>query len=297
MKIPFAMAAALVLSGCGVPPLITMASAALDSMSLLSTGKSFTGHAMSAATKKDCAVWRVVGDQDVCREFDAGKKSRLVVAAENWERGFEIVGLTESEPYIVRRATSKPVMLALVDPVVLPQFAADGAATPDADRAGLDIRLPSGPVAESFLAIEPAPDADRLAPGSAEAPWVLPLGRAPADAIERARERPYAPPPVSSGAVHDASSGAPEPAKVLVLGSFARLDNAKRVARMRSGLRPAIVRTRLGGATFYRVIVGTGGVDRRRQLASLGQSAWAADVCAPGSIGNRCVVLPAVFRR
>ncbi len=306
MKIPIAVAAALALSGCGLPPALTVASYVFDGMTLLSTGKSVGDHALSAAAKKDCAVWRVVRDQEVCREFNAGKKSRFVIAAEKWERGTEIVGLTESEPFIVRGPAAKPVLLALVDPVVLPQFAGDGDGTPRADGAGLDIRVPSGPVAESFLAIEPAPGADRLARGSAEAPWLVPVGYAPVEAAERARDRPGAPPPVSSGAVQDASSGAPGPApgKVLVLGSFTRLDNAKRIARLWSGFRPAIVGARLGGESFHRVIIEAPGGDvdrRRRQLASLGQSVWVADVCTGGNfaenVDRRCVMLPAVFGR
>ena len=84
MKSLIAMAAALALSGCGLPPLITVASAALDGMSLVSTGKTVGGHALSAAAKKDCAMWRVVKNEDVCRDFDTGKKSRFVLAAENW---------------------------------------------------------------------------------------------------------------------------------------------------------------------------------------------------------------------
>jgi hypothetical protein len=120
MKTFIALVAAFLLSGCGLPPAFTFASYALDGMALLSTGKSVSDHALSAAAKKDCAVWRVVKDEEVCREYEAGEKSFIVAEAERWEHGTEFVGLTESEPFIVRRAAPKPVLLAVVDPVMLP---------------------------------------------------------------------------------------------------------------------------------------------------------------------------------
>jgi hypothetical protein len=260
-------------------------------MALLSTGKSVSDHAISAAAKKDCAVWRVVKDEEVCREYKAGEKSFVVAEVERWEHGSEFVGLTEPEPFIVRDPAPKPVLLAVVDPVMLPQFADDDGAAPPRSGVGradggLGIRMPKGPIDEPFMAIAPSAGVDLVAQVAADAPWILPVGLAPIEAVERAHEKSRPP------------EAAPD--RVLVLGSFASLDNAKRIARLWSGFHPAIVRTRLGGGTYHRVIMGSLGGDvdrRRRQIASLGQQVWAADVCAEGRAGQGCVVLPAVFRR
>ncbi len=161
MKIFIALAAAFLLSGCGLPPAFTFVSYALDGMTLLSTGKSVGDHAISAAAEKDCAVWRVVKDEDVCREYRDGEKSLLVAAAERWERGGEIVGRTELEYFVPREPAPEPVLLAVVDPVVLPQFADDDDAAPprigvgQAD-GGLGIRMPKGPIDDPFITIAPA---------------------------------------------------------------------------------------------------------------------------------------------
>ncbi len=303
MKRLIGVAAALSLGGCGLPPVVNLASFALDGMSLLSTGKSVGDHVLSAAAERDCAVWRLVKNEDVCREYDADKKSRVVLAEDKREHGTEIVGLTEADHHVIRRTDSKPAMLALVDPVVLPQFTSDG--------AGLGIDPPSGPIADPIGAVERAPNPDLFVLASADAPGFMLVG-----AIRRARKRtrpptfkaPVADLHASAGelalaAAPKASSARP-PARVLVLGSFTRLDNAKRIARLWSGFRPAIVGARLGGESFHRVIIEAPGGDvdrRRRQLASLGQSVWAADVCAGGNsaekVDRRCVVLPAVFGR
>ncbi len=77
------VAAALALSGCGLPKMFTVASYALDGILLLSTGKSTNDHAISVAVGKDCALLRVIKGEDVCREFDTGENGRTVLAAEN----------------------------------------------------------------------------------------------------------------------------------------------------------------------------------------------------------------------
>ena len=51
-------AAAVALSGCGIPPMITVASLMLDAASYGATGKTVTDHALSAVLQKDCALLR-----------------------------------------------------------------------------------------------------------------------------------------------------------------------------------------------------------------------------------------------
>ncbi|MCH8808906.1 MAG: hypothetical protein IH993_03605 [Proteobacteria bacterium] len=51
-------AAAVALSGCGIPPIISIASLALDFASYGSTGKTITDHGLSAVLQKDCALLR-----------------------------------------------------------------------------------------------------------------------------------------------------------------------------------------------------------------------------------------------
>ncbi len=60
-------AAAISLSGCGLPPAVTYASTAADIISYLTTGKSVTDHGISMALEKDCALLRVL-DGPICIE-------------------------------------------------------------------------------------------------------------------------------------------------------------------------------------------------------------------------------------
>lgn len=278
MKAPIAAGAALILSGCGLPPTLVIASYALDGASLLSTGKSVSDHALSAAVEKDCAIWRVVSDDDVCRDYD-DDDSRPALTAKRWN------GEANHPSADAGGHRTKPIKLALADPVVLPQFADDTKPNTRPGMGRLGIRLPRGPIAASFIAIERAPGPDRMAPDADETPWLAPANAIPVRTAARGRRG------------HDAP-GTAAPGKVLVLGSFTRLENAKRAARQWAAYRPAIVRARLDGALHYRLIVRPRDGERaRRQIASLGRKAWAADVCAGAVPAARCVNLPAALRR
>ncbi len=60
-------AAAISLSGCGLPPIVTYASYGADIFSYLATGKSVTDHGISVVLEKDCALLRAL-DGPICIE-------------------------------------------------------------------------------------------------------------------------------------------------------------------------------------------------------------------------------------
>ncbi len=64
-------AAVVVLSGCGLPPVVTYMSYAADIFSYISTSKSVTDHGISFALQKDCALLRVLDGPICVEETDA----------------------------------------------------------------------------------------------------------------------------------------------------------------------------------------------------------------------------------
>ena len=60
-------AAAISLSGCGLPPIVTYVSTAADIVSYLTTKKTVTDHGISMVLQKDCALLRVL-DGPICIE-------------------------------------------------------------------------------------------------------------------------------------------------------------------------------------------------------------------------------------
>lgn len=67
MRFPLpALLLVLFLSGCALPPAVSVASFVADGVSYVITGKSTTDHAISMVVQQDCALLRVVRGKDIC---------------------------------------------------------------------------------------------------------------------------------------------------------------------------------------------------------------------------------------
>ena len=64
--------APLVLGGCILPVGVQVASMIADGISLVTTDKTLTDHGLSAVTEQDCAMWRVINGEEVCRDYEQG---------------------------------------------------------------------------------------------------------------------------------------------------------------------------------------------------------------------------------
>ncbi len=71
----------LLLSGCVVPPAMSLASLMLDGMSYASTGKSVTDHAISEFAAADCALWYGFAEGQFCRDDLAAESVGTLIAA------------------------------------------------------------------------------------------------------------------------------------------------------------------------------------------------------------------------
>jgi hypothetical protein len=60
---------ALLLSGCALPPAVTVVSFAADLASLGETGKTITDHGISLMAQKDCALMRVFSKTSICKDI------------------------------------------------------------------------------------------------------------------------------------------------------------------------------------------------------------------------------------
>jgi hypothetical protein len=63
----------LVTAGCGVPLAVSAVSYGADGASLMKTGKTGTDHLISMTSKQDCAMWRMVKGQPICKDREDGK--------------------------------------------------------------------------------------------------------------------------------------------------------------------------------------------------------------------------------
>ena len=101
------------LAGCVAPPIITYASAALEGVSFVATGKSVGDHALSAVVDKDCALLRAVTERDVkavCREY-ASEDERKAAMAPNVAATFKTLFVTIEPEKVPPRASADPAPL------------------------------------------------------------------------------------------------------------------------------------------------------------------------------------------
>ncbi len=82
MKLRIGILAPLILlTGCGLPPALIVASYAADGISYVTYGKSLTDQVLSAAVQRDCALHRVLTGAALCRD-DVGDGFETLALAE-----------------------------------------------------------------------------------------------------------------------------------------------------------------------------------------------------------------------
>lgn len=301
---------ALVLSGCGLPPAITAASWALDGVSFVATGKSVTDHAISEVSQRDCALFRVVQEKEICRDFEAGDTTLLAsleadvsedddrpaagpagaAAADGAARGFAFgprpapraaVQVTQADtgPGDIRPAA----WTVPADPVVVPR-----------EEAWLETALPGTVLAAAPQAATPA---QALAPSHAVPAYAVPQETAPKPARSDASEVASAAAPVSEAgfgrwaepvarpsgprdAVRAADAGALARlgrTNAAVVGSFADRGNAVALAANLADLDARVLQAEVDGRAFHRVVVDAPAETlRARGFAD----AWTVHLCA-----------------
>jgi len=87
----------LLLGGCLLPPAAALTVVTLSGMSIVSTGKSLPDQAISAASERDCSLFRLAVMAPVCRDYLEGEGNRLLALAKDWEQGPEIVGYRDAD--------------------------------------------------------------------------------------------------------------------------------------------------------------------------------------------------------
>ena len=110
--------AALSLTACALPLPIAVASYVADGVLLAATGKTMGDAAISTATEQDCAIWRVLKDEPVCRDYAPGEAPTVVArmpdAAEGGEGGVPMPVALVLAPMPV--PDDKPILVADLPP-------------------------------------------------------------------------------------------------------------------------------------------------------------------------------------
>jgi hypothetical protein len=95
----------LLTGGCAVSA-VTAASYGADGVSYADSGKSGSDHFMSMVSKKDCALWRVFRNENVCHERPPGAKDPYHVNYDGAERVPSEDGVSYTPP--LRQTADEP---------------------------------------------------------------------------------------------------------------------------------------------------------------------------------------------
>src|SRR5438094_6879205 len=107
LVLPLVLGLPLVTGGCGAPVAVAAASYGADGVSLAESGKTTGDHFTSMVTKKDCAFWRVLRNQNICRAREGDRDPYQVNYNEPFRDQSEGGGVEYHAP--LRSAANAPV--------------------------------------------------------------------------------------------------------------------------------------------------------------------------------------------
>jgi hypothetical protein len=245
--------AVTLLSGCGVvPPMIGLASYALDGISLAASGRTVTDHAISMAANQDCKLFRLGLDREVCTDWG-------------------------TEPQVVVRETRSPdlpedlTLLARAEPMRLPSEMADVAQA----LPGVATAEPVPVLQTALVPPPPKPGPSRLnmtalVPSAPERAVAAAPVVAPADIRVAVRMD-------DAQAQRDVARAAQESRYLMVIGSFKGPEMAAKLARLHAGAAAKVMTAEVQGQTYYRVVVDPSrGAALAARLAKTGDKPWIA---------------------
>jgi hypothetical protein len=161
MSIALLLAFASGVTGCVLPPAFTIASLMADGVSLASSGKTVTDHAISLLAHEDCRLWRLFEGKSVC-----GSQATVVTVAQLPALPLRAASpaTRPPEPIVLASAATEAPAEAAPDPAPMPTVAAPAPAvtTPVVARQPSPAILTAAPrqtspAAQAGASVAPSP--------------------------------------------------------------------------------------------------------------------------------------------
>ena len=268
----------LFLTGCALPPAVTVASLVLDGASYVATGKSTTDHAISAVANEDCALLRAIDGEDIC---DPNGEVLLALVAgdpadENWNYDPES-GSPDANRVTGWKSASVFEAAVVAEPEARPELSAiPVAAKTLGEAASATPALTPGPVGQGTSLISPvsATSVAAKAPARGKLAQANPAPKpdAPQPPVQTASQSARLIPPVGPGVAY------------AVIGSFQNVENARRMVASR-GDDALIQEIEVKGETTYRILLDQP-VEQARNAGF--PDAWPVHLCSSDLIVPPC---------
>ena len=238
----------LFVAACGLPPAVTIASFAIDVISLAVTEKTVADHALSQIAQKDCAIWRGFTGDELCIDED----STFAVAAAD---GQPTAGGADSADLVSFTTASGPTEDELMN---LAMLDAESDLLEPSEAQSANFTTASAPVEETAPPSEFAQPATAGAAGdTAGAPGTADDLRPAATADRPAPDREWVPAAMVG------------PGLYYVIGTFSRWTNAEQLAARHGTLAPSVVTAKVDGRRIFRVVIGPFGPSEQEDMRAL----------------------------
>jgi hypothetical protein len=238
----------LFVAACGLPPAVTIASLAIDAISLAVSEKTVADHALSQIAQKDCAMWRGFTGDELCIDED----STFAVAAAD---GQPTAGGADSADLVSFTTASGPTEDELMN---LAMLDAESDLLGPAEPQLADFTTASAPAEETAPAPGLAQPATEVAAvDTAGAPGTVDHVQPAATADRPAPHREWVPAAMVG------------PGLYYVVGTFSRWNNAEQLAARHSTLAPSVVTAKLDGRRVFRVVIGPFGPSEQEDMRAL----------------------------
>jgi cell division protein FtsN len=276
---------ALLLTGCVVPVAVSIASYSFSGLSLIATGKGTGDLALSQATEQNCATWRILKGDDICRDYTPEERHEMRLAraeANNYTPGWHpsnepdysaMVPLRSHAELVAEVDRAEAAERALASAGASERQAKQGATPPAAVLASAESAQVQRRAAA--VTVEPLkPTAQR----QANAPAPLPPAAKPTaprkalTALASALPIP-APKPLAAAQPAPAVKDARADNAYLVLGSYSTRANAESGLAHYAVVRPMLSIAKVDGKEVFRVVSGPFGMqDLAKVRATLAKS-------------------------
>lgn len=318
-----ALPALFAVTACSIPTPLTIVTIAFDGISLAVSGKTIGDHALSAIANEDCAMWRALKERPICHKWiipDAVPETVVAAApavdtpspaAQELDQAEITIAETapESEYTSMGTGNISPVT-SNISPVTATVTATAQIIAKDTYSEMVSASRPQRE-AVALAANEAANDAANEAANDANdaietapkmpAPKIMatPAEATPMEIASIAAISPAAAPPVeiASIAAIPPATARPEARYFIVLGSYLQEANATDAMARGRDFAPRMVRVRVRGRVFHRVVSGPFARDAistmRKTLTGEGfPNNWTAKLCMNSLRRGPCHAMP-----
>lgn len=287
----------LLLTGCAVPVAVSITSYSFSGLSLVATGKGTGDLALSQATERNCATWRVLKGDDICRDYTPEELHEMRLAqaeANNYPPGWHpsnepdytaMVPLRSHAELVAEVDREEAAERKLASADSSKKQAKQGATPPSAELAAAESRqMQSSAAAVTVESLKPTAQrqASAVAPVPPAAKPAAP--RKAATVLASALPTPV-PKPILAARPSPAVNEARADGAYLVLGSYSTRANAESGLAHYAAIRPMLSVAKVDGKEVFRVVSGPfGPQDLAKARATLAKSydirnSWAIPNC------------------